>query len=224
MNSMPARNATFARLHHPVLSLPTSTSAFKIERSCFRTASMKLAWCRPSPLPRNSLTTLPSGIVGDAAPTLAFESSSLAVSDVATAGARMLGTLLCIGRRRKIRQPDHDRNRTGVEVGEMHIGCLSGIIPDDTSATTKDPFGQCHRITKDVVAQVVQDMNTPVAHFARAGIPIPMPIVVQFVTKDRLILGRAKPQVVGDVFFDRQEACPSFQSNHECRSGSRAPQ
>ena len=44
VNSLAARKATLARLHQPVLSLPTATSEFSIERSCARTASMKFAW------------------------------------------------------------------------------------------------------------------------------------------------------------------------------------
>ena len=42
-------------------------------------------------------------------------------------------------------------------------------------------------------------MNAPVAHLARAGIPVPVPVVVPSVPEDRTVGRWPKPQVIIDV-------------------------
>ena len=91
---------------------------------------------------------------------------------------------------------DDDRDAAGVHVGEVGVGRLAGIVPGEASATGDDALGKSDFVAEDDIAEVIEDVGAPVAHFAVAGVPIPMPVVVEFFAVDGLVLCWAKPEVV----------------------------
>ncbi|MDB4394184.1 hypothetical protein N9Z67_02400 [Rhodopirellula sp.] len=103
---------------------------------------------------------------------------------------------------RQIWQSDDDGNRSDVEVREVNFRCLSGIVQGNASTATENLFRQRNRILGNVVAAIIQYVDTPVAHFAGAGVPIPVPVVVQLFAVNRLVLSWAEPRIVGDVLFN----------------------
>ena len=92
---------------------------------------------------------------------------------------------------------------------EVHVGSVACIIPTNPPAATKDLLGQSHGVLENVVANVIQNMNAPVAHLSGPGVVIPVPVVVQFVAEQWLVLSRTEPQVVVDVLVNFQR-CVTF--------------
>jgi hypothetical protein len=145
---------------------------------------------------------VPVECLGSAA--LAFEPPALAVRDVPAARAGHLGTALRIRCGRDVGQSDDDRDLTRVEQHEMHVRRLARVVPDHSAAAPQNPLRQRDFVQEHVVPQVVQHVNAPVAHLARARVPDPVPVVLQIVAVDRFVLRGTEPQVVIDLGRNRQ--------------------
>ena len=100
------------------------------------------------------------------------------------------------GLTRQVVEIDDHRDLAGVHVGEVGVRCFARVIPRESAATGDDALRQRHLVAEDDVAKVIEDVRAPVAHFAVAGVPIPMPVVVEALAEERLVLRRAKPEIV----------------------------
>ena len=78
----------------------------------------------------------------------------------------------------------------------MNIRSFASIIPNHTPTTTENFLRHCDTVLEDHVANVVEDMHAPITHFARAGIPVPVPIIMPLVAEYFTVGSWAEPQVI----------------------------
>ncbi len=97
---------------------------------------------------------------------------------------------------RQVVEIDDHRNVARVHVGEVRVRRLAGVIPGEAAAAGDHTLRQRDLVAEDDVAQVVEDVRPPVAHFSVPGVPVPMPVVVQLLAVDRFVLRWAEPEVV----------------------------
>ena len=86
----------------------------------------------------------------------------------------------------------------------MHIGCFTRVIPCDSPATTQNSLWQSHCVTEHHVPDIIQHMHSPIPHLTRPGVPVPVPVVLQIVPKNRLVRCRPQPEIIVDGFRNRQ--------------------
>src|SRR5262245_409326 len=55
-------------------------------------------------------------------------------------------------------------------------------------------------VAKRDIHSIIEDVNAPIAHLAVAGVPVPMPVVMNLVAVNWLILGRTEPQIIVQRF------------------------
>ncbi len=136
-------------------------------------------------------------VVGPAAAACAGVVSIFELDDVTAADSADVGFLFDAGLEGQVGEPEDDWDDTGVEVDEMDVRGFAGVVPGDASASGEDFEGE-GALIREHVADVVEDMYAPVAHFAAAGIPDPVPVVVEVFAVHRLVLGGSEPEVVVD--------------------------
>ncbi len=76
------------------------------------------------------------------------------------------------------------------------FGRVAGVVPGEATAAGDDAFRQGDLVAEHDVAQVVEDVGPPVAELAVAAVPIPVPVVVEFIAENLLVFGGAEPEVV----------------------------
>ena len=114
---------------------------------------------------------------------------------VATAAAvKVIG--LHILAARQIMDIHDNRHFAGVEINKVRVGGFTRIPETDAPATGHDAFRQRDFVAEDHIAQVVENVRAPVAEFPVSGVPVPVPVVVEFLPQDRNVLRRAQPEVV----------------------------
>ena len=130
---------------------------------------------------------------------LTFERPAFAERDVPAAGAlTVAGRLRALHRER--RKSKNDRDFARVEVNEVNVRRFPGVVVTGARPAGENAFREGERVEQDVVAAVVEDVNAPVPHFAGAGVPVPVPIVLEFIAINREIRRRAEPKIFVDVF------------------------
>ena len=85
----------------------------------------------------------------------------------------------------------------------------SGPLPHEASAAAGES-SEDSSSSQGIQVQfhVIEDMHAPVPHFSRPGIPVPVPVVLELVPIQRLILCGTEPQVVVDVVRNLQRRFP----------------
>ena len=84
-----------------------------------------------------------------------------------------------------------------VEQGQVDIGRLAVVIPGKSIACGNHVVRNI--VPAQQVAQVVNIVRPPVAGFAVAPIPLPVPIVMKALAQDRRHRRRTDPEVVVDM-------------------------
>ena len=96
----------------------------------------------------------------------------------------------------KIRKGEQQGNASGIVVRETNVGRFAGVVPEGPPTGAHNPLWKWHSVAEHNVDDIVQQMNAPVPHFTVAGVPNPMPVVMQLVSIDRLVECWAKPKVI----------------------------
>ena len=81
-----------------------------------------------------------------------------------------------------------------IEIDDLRVGRVAGVFVAEAAADADRTRGEL--VFAEEPAGDVHLMDALVAHVAVAGVPVPMPIVVDAGTIEILLLGRAAPEVV----------------------------
>jgi hypothetical protein len=124
-----------------------------------------------------------------------------ALDVVTAAGAEVDGTVFpATFGIREVPDIDDDGGSIVVEEGEVHIGGLAVVVPEEAAAGGDDLGGDI--IPAHDVAEIIDVVDAPVPHFAVAPVPLPMPVVVELLAHDGGHGGGAGPEVVVDIAGD----------------------
>ena len=99
---------------------------------------------------------------------------------------------------------EEDRGRVVVQEDDLRVGRLAVVLVAEPAAEAHDVPGQ--RVLAQAPAAAVHVVDAHVAEVAVAGVPVPVPVVVQVLAHQGPLVGRAAPEVVVDRLRDRLRA------------------